>query len=537
MRTNAARRIKLTGMASEQPPPAPPGPAPMIGRYRLGPTLGAGGMAEVFRAEDTRLSRVVALKVLRPALAADTTFRTRFESEARAAAALAHPNVVSIFDVGEEVDGRPYIVMELVEGGNLAERAARLPLTTAEAVGLMQGVLSGLGAAHEAGLLHRDIKPGNILLARDGSAKVADFGIAKALTESQGAMDLTGTSLVLGTPRYLAPERAMGQPATVQSDLWAAGVVLYEMVAGQPPYTGSTAFELVAAAQSGQVASPPSSLSPADLAVLDVAIRAMDPDPAKRFTSAAAMSSALATAARAAGWGPQGQSGAGVGPGPDATWAMPAAGSLTATVPYSPAGDPTAVAASPSATVPYAAAPRPAEPTPPGSMNRHWRLTAVLAALLLVVILALILGLGSGSPQPPVRTTTTTRPATTTSSPATTTSTPATALANLVRDATAGETSGSVDHASAQNIINQAQQAVTDSASGNSSQAVNDLQQAAMAISQGLQHGTITGSAATLLQQDLTTLADVLGLGAAATAPTTAPPGPGGHHKPGNGNG
>ncbi len=478
----------------------------MIGRYRLGTTLGSGGMAEVFRAEDTRLSRVVALKVLRPALAADTTFRARFESEARAAAALAHPNVVSIFDVGEEEDGRPYIVMELVEGGNLAERAARQPLVTAEAAGLMQGVLSGLGAAHDAGLLHRDIKPGNILLTRDGTAKVADFGIAKALTESRGALDLTGTSLVLGTPRYLAPERAMGQPATVQSDLWAAGVVLYELVAGQPPYPGSTAFELVAAAQSGQVATPPSSLTPADLAVLDVAIRAMDPDPAQRFVSAAAMASELAAAA-------------------------PMAAVDTALAE-------TATAIPPAPTVAYGPGSRPPGPTPPGPLNRHWRLTALLVAVLLVVILVMILALGSGSPQAPVRTTSTTRAAPTTSTTAA--PTPATALANLVRDATAGETSGAVDQGSAQNIINQAQQAVTDSAAGRSSQAANDLQQAAMTISQGLQRGSITGAAATLLQQDLTALADVLGLGAAATPPATAPPGPGGGHgagKPGKGDG
>jgi len=512
-------------MVSAQPPNGADGAAQMIGRYRLGPALGAGGMAEVFRAEDTRLSRVVALKVLRPVLSADAVFRTRFESEARLAAALAHPNVVSIFDVGEGEDGRPYIVMELVEGGNLAERAAARPLTTNEAVSLMQGVLNGLGAAHEAGLLHRDIKPGNILLARDGTAKVADFGIAKALTEGGGALDLTGTSLVLGTPRYLAPERALGQPATVQSDLWAAGVVLYEMVAGQPPYPGTTAFELVAAAQSGQVAQTPSGLSPADRAVLDVAIRAMDPDPSKRFASAAAMSSELATAA---GWSPAHPGAAG-----DATWAMPAQGPLATTAAY-------ASATSPRTGVGLAAR-MPTARMPTALSDRQWRVGLIGAAVLVVLILALVLGLGSGPATPAARTTATTRPAVT-GSTATTAPTPATALARLVRDATAGETSGSVDHAGAQNIINQAQQAVTDSASGKSSQAANDLQQAAMAIAQGLQKGSITPSAAGLLQSDLVALADVLGLGAAATPPTTAAPGPGpagghGGAKPGKGNG
>jgi len=493
----------------------------MIGRYRLGHSLGAGGMAEVFWAEDTRLSRVVALKVLRPALSADTTFRTRFESEARLAAALAHPNVVSIFDVGEGEDGRPYIVMELVEGGNLAERVAARPLTTDEAVSLMQGVLNGLGAAHEAGLLHRDIKPGNILLARDGAAKVADFGIAKALTEGGGALDLTGTSLVLGTPRYLAPERALGQPATVQSDLWAAGVVLYEMVAGQPPYPGTTAFELVAAAQSGQVAAPPSGLSPADRAVLDVAIRAMDPDPSKRFATAAAMSSELATAV---GWGAPVHPGA----GEDATWAMPAQGPLATTAAYA------------SGTSPRTGGGLAAR-MPPALSDRQWRVGLIAAAVLVVLILALVLRLGSGPATPSGRTTASTRPAVA-GSTATTAPTPATALANLVRDATAGETSGSVDRASAQNIINQAQQAVTDSASGQSTQAANDLQQAAMAIANGLQNGSITQSEAGLLQSDLVALADVLGLGAAATPPTTTAPGPGpgggrGGTRPGKGDG
>ncbi|MHB1912581.1 MAG: protein kinase domain-containing protein, partial [Acidimicrobiales bacterium] len=409
-------------MVSAQPPNGADGAAQMIGRYRLGPSLGWGGMAEVFRAEDTRLSRVVALKVLRPALSADVTFRSRFEAEARLAAALAHPNVVSIFDVGEGEDGHPYIVMELVEGGNLAERAAARPLGTAEAVSLMQGVLSGLAAAHEAGMLHRDIKPGNILLARDGTAKVADFGIAKALTDGGGGLDLTGTSLVLGTPRYLAPERALGQPATVQSDLWAAGVVLYELVAGQPPYSGSTAFELVAAAQAGLLAPPPSALLPADRAVLDVAVRAMAPDPSKRFVSAAAMSAELAMSA-------VGDAPAQPGPGADATWAMPSPGPPAATVPN---------------RLPASAGAGGWLSTrmPRALSDRHRRLGLIGAALLLVLILALLLGLGSGPSTPSSRTTATTRPAVT-SSTATTAPTPATALANLVRDATAGETSGS----------------------------------------------------------------------------------------------
>jgi len=276
----------------------------------------------------------------------------------------------------------------------------------------------------------------------------------------------------------------------------------------------------VAAAQSGQVAAPPSGLSPADRAVLDVAIRAMDPDPSKRFASAAAMSSELATAA---GGGP-----AQAGAGGDATRAMPAQGPLATTTLYASGTSPRTgggLAARMSAAL----------------SDRQWRVGLVGAAVLVVLILALVLGLGSGPATPSGRTTAPTRPAAT-GSTTTTAPTPATALANLVRDATAGETAGSVDHASAQTIINQAQQAVTDSASGRSSQAANDLQQVATVIANGLQNGSITQSEAGLLQSDLVALADLLGLGAAATPPTTAAPGPGpgpghGGGKPGKGNG
>ncbi|MDP9442205.1 MAG: protein kinase, partial [Actinomycetota bacterium] len=198
----------------------------LAGRYRLGSLLGRGGMAEVYDAFDERLDRWVAVKVLRPEMAAQEGVRTRFEGEARSAARLAHPNVVAIYDTGEEGD-TPFIVMERLPGETLADRMAAGPVDTHWLLRVAGDVLLALGAAHAAGIVHRDVKPGNILIAADGCAKVADFGIAKSLEVAAGA-DLTNTNQLVGTPAYLAPERLNGQPATPQSDLYAVGVVLYE---------------------------------------------------------------------------------------------------------------------------------------------------------------------------------------------------------------------------------------------------------------------------------------------------------------------
>ena len=208
----------------------------LAGRYRMGALLGRGGMAEVYDGYDERLQRPVAVKVLRPEAAAEAGIRTRFEVEARAAAGLSHPNVVAVFDTGEDA-GTPFIVMERLPGDTLADRMAGGPVDHDWLRRVAGDVLGALDAAHRAGIVHRDVKPGNILLGEDGCAKVADFGIAKS---TEVGTVITGTGLLLGTPAYLAPERIEGHAATPQSDLYSLGVVLYEALAGAKPFDGDT---------------------------------------------------------------------------------------------------------------------------------------------------------------------------------------------------------------------------------------------------------------------------------------------------------
>ncbi len=264
-------------------------------RYLVGPCIGRGGMAEVYEGLDIRLGRSVAVKILREQDAADEASRSRLSSEARAAARLSHPNLATVYDVGED-EGRPCIVMELVTGGSLARRLQDPPMGQDEAVRLVTQVLGALDAAHRAGILHRDIKPGNILLTEDGAAKVTDFGIAKAMDQARADADLTVTGEVMGTPRYLAPERAAGDPATVASDLWAVGVVLYEALTGRPPFDADTALGVAMAADRGQLV-PPEVYRP-DLAPAlgAVVARALAPRPLDRFTSASEMAAALSRA-------------------------------------------------------------------------------------------------------------------------------------------------------------------------------------------------------------------------------------------------
>jgi len=206
------------------------------GRYRLGDTIGYGGMATVYQAEDSRLGRTVAVKVLADNLAADPKFRERFLREARLAARLGHRNVVHVFDVGE-ADDRPFIVMEYVDGGTLADVLARGPMPPARLTDMARQVAEGLAHAHAAGLVHRDIKPGNLLLAQDGTVKIGDFGIARAADSAT----LTRTGAVIGTAAYLSPEQAAGLSTTAATDIYAFGVVLYEALTGRRLPAGTVA--------------------------------------------------------------------------------------------------------------------------------------------------------------------------------------------------------------------------------------------------------------------------------------------------------
>jgi eukaryotic-like serine/threonine-protein kinase len=261
----------------------------LVDRYELGETLGTGGMSTVVAGHDQVLDRPVAIKLLGQYQQPDA--RARLLREARAAARLHHPNVVAVYDTGEH-DGRPFIVMELVRGRTLAdELRARGPLEIEEAVGLALGILDGLAVAHTAGIVHRDVKPGNVLLPDAGGAKLSDFGIAKALEDATAGLTATGT--VLGTPNYLAPELISGGTAGPGSDVYSVGCVLFELLTGQPPYTGESSVA-IAYAHVHQPVPEVTDLRPEvprDLAT--VVTTAMAKDPGERYPDAAAMRAAL----------------------------------------------------------------------------------------------------------------------------------------------------------------------------------------------------------------------------------------------------
>jgi eukaryotic-like serine/threonine-protein kinase len=259
------------------------------GRYRLGERLGHGGMGEVFAAQDLRLEREVALKLLRADLAEQDDMRERVVAEARLAARLTHPNVVGVLDTGEQ-DGRPFVVMERLSGRTLRDELAGGPMPAERVRDVGLQVLRALAAAHELGIVHRDVKPGNILDAGVGTWKVADFGIAKWVHADE---TLTGTGELLGSPSYLAPERIDGEQAGPASDLYAVGVLLYESLTGRKPFEGDDPFALAAAIRDGRY-EPPTSIDPdADPEISVVIERAMRRDPADRYESAEAMAAAL----------------------------------------------------------------------------------------------------------------------------------------------------------------------------------------------------------------------------------------------------
>ncbi|MER7947448.1 protein kinase [Streptomyces sp. NPDC096079] len=261
------------------------------GRYRLTHRLGRGGMAEVFAAEDVRLGRTVAVKLLRADLAEDPVSKARFTREAQSVAGLNHHAIVAVYDSGEDlVGGRPvpYIVMELVEG-----RTIRDLLLSAEAPGpeqaliIVSGVLEALAYSHQHGIVHRDIKPANVIITHGGAVKVMDFGIARALHGAQSTMTQTG--MVMGTPQYLSPEQALGKAVDHRSDLYATGCLLYELLALRPPFTGETPLSVVYQhVQDAPI--PPSDVAQGAPPELDgLVMRSLAKDPDDRFQSAEEM--------------------------------------------------------------------------------------------------------------------------------------------------------------------------------------------------------------------------------------------------------
>ena len=256
------------------------------GRYQLGAMIGTGGMADVYIAQDQRLSREVAIKILRSDLAKDSTFVARFRKEAKAAAGLNHPGIVAVYDSGEEP--APYIVMELVSGHTLRELihdGERLPLDRALEIGA--GILAALDYSHQRGIVHRDIKPANVMITNKGDVKVMDFGIARAM-DDLGAT-LTSTWNVVGTAQYLSPEQALGEIADAPTDIYSTGCLLFELLTGRPPYTGETPVSIAYQHVSG-VLTPARQLQPDLPESVEVLLTvALAKKPEDRYVSASAM--------------------------------------------------------------------------------------------------------------------------------------------------------------------------------------------------------------------------------------------------------
>ncbi|MEP7059654.1 MAG: Stk1 family PASTA domain-containing Ser/Thr kinase [Actinomycetota bacterium] len=325
------------------------------GRYRVEARIGAGGMAEVFRGFDTTLHRTVAIKTLNAPYARDASFVERFRREAQAAARLSHPNIVATYDSGTDGDTQ-FIVMEFIEGRTLAEfLGSGKNVTPVHATEIAEKVCEALKAAHAEGVIHRDIKPGNIMVTRDGRVKVMDFGIARM---SSGPETAPQTSVVMGTATYISPEQAKGLPVDARSDLYSLGTVLYEMLAGRPPFVGDSSVA-VAYKQVNETPQPPSTHNPEVPPALDsVVMRALAKNPANRYQDAASFCTDLERSR--------------LGQAVDATPLMPLAGAATQVI-----------------SRPRSTEILPPVQDPPGSGSKVW-----LGILIGVLVVALIAGAG-----------------------------------------------------------------------------------------------------------------------------------------------
>ncbi len=460
------------------------------GKYRLGPLLGRGGMSDVFRATDEQTGRDVAIKIVR---SPDEEYARRSAQEAQALRRFEHPGLVQLLDTGVNGD-MAYLVMEFVDGSSLAETLRVTSLSTAQTADIGSSLAGALAYVHSQGVVHRDVKPANILLGSDGRARLTDFGIARLVDTS--SLTLTGT--MLGTATYMAPEQLEDHAVGPAADVWSLGIVLLECLTGQRVYAG-TPSEVIARRLAGPVLLPDGLPVPWKLLLTGMLAH----EPENRLT-AADVASMLVTPAYSALWVPSASLG---------------------DLPTSIAGR-VSTAGHDGGTVIVAPRSAPMTQRSPAALGAGWtrgRIAATIVAALVVLGAIVAFALSATNKTPP---TTTSAPTTTTTVPPTTTTTlPSVphALAKIVNDVVAGQSSGLVGPQSAQSISATAQLAVTDLNSGNAQQAASDLQQAATTIAVGVSKGYIGKSNGVLLQNDLTALATALGLGAAAT-PTTGPP-------------
>jgi hypothetical protein len=456
----------------------------LAGRYELGPLLGAGGMARVYLATDRVLERTVAVKVLSPPYDRDPAFVERFRREARAAAALNHPNIVAIFDSGSAA-GTHYLVMEYVQGQTLADLLRQGVLAPGQAVEVARWVCQALAAAHAQGLVHRDIKPANVLVSQTGLVKVADFGIATAA----GTPTLTGGTALLGTAAYLSPEQAQGRQVDARSDVYALGCVLYELLTGSPPFVADSPMAVLAQ-QVAEAPRPPSQRNHQVGPDLDaVVMTALAKDPARRYQTAEAMGQELV---RIAG---RDAAGVNVPPWPGAA---------------GPPGPPTTSSRSAPTAVVAARAVRGATGRP------GWTRWPLAAGTGLVVLLAGVWWLGGGpaivseqgapaATTAPTTTTVTTRPPTTST---TTTFQPGVqgALARLREAIMTGERQGTIDP-EAEDLLPQADDVVRAVREDDAGKVRNKLEELRHKVDELVDEGKIAPAAARGVRQAVAQLA------------------------------
>jgi serine/threonine protein kinase len=471
-------------------------------------------MSDVFRATDEVFGTEVAVKIVR---SPDPEYARRSAQEAQALRRFQHPGLVALLETGVSGD-MAYLVMEFVDGASLAETIRRGPLSTSATAAIGESLAGALAYVHAQGVVHRDVKPANILIGADGRARLADFGIARLVDTS--SVTLTGT--MLGTATYMAPEQLDDHAVGPSADVWSLGIVLLECLTGQRVYAG-TPSEVMARRLAGPVPLPDG--LPVAWRLLLTGMLAVEPNDR---LSALEIEAMLSTPTFSAPW----------------EHTVASFGDLPTTITSShersrsATGDETVVRPPVGAVI--------ARPATPNKLRlNRGRLGLIIGAIVILAGAGVAYALSSKTPITPP--TTTTSPTTTVASTTTTTTlpSPSHALTKLVNDVVSGQSSGHIGPQVAQSISGGAQQAVVDSEAGNAEQAASDLQQVATAIANGVANKYLSAANGTLLQSDLSTLATALGLGAAATptssttstSTTTSSPGPGNGNGNGNGNG